>query len=49
MLYLNEREYVVELIERCALLDSKSCDTPMVFEKGLSLHDGVPFVDASEY
>lgn len=49
MLHLNQNKYIKELLDKCSLLDSKMCDTPMVCGKGVSKDGGVPLTNPSTF
>lgn len=47
LIHLNQQKYVKESLDKCGLLESKNCDTYMVTEKILNVHDVEPLEDAS--
>jgi hypothetical protein len=41
-IYLSQRKYIEDLLEKNSMTASKPCPTPMVVGKPLSIHDGEP-------
>lgn len=49
VLHLNQRKYIVELLEKCGMLDTKSYGTPMVIGRHISKNDGIILADATQF
>ncbi|XP_062074863.1 uncharacterized mitochondrial protein AtMg00810-like [Humulus lupulus] len=48
-LHLCQTKYISDLLQRTSLLDTKPVTTPMASGPTLSIHDGTPLLDGSEY
>ncbi|XP_042374409.1 uncharacterized mitochondrial protein AtMg00810-like [Zingiber officinale] len=48
-LHLSQTKYITNLLKKTGMFDSKPSDTPMSSTVSLSLCDGVPLEDASDY
>ena len=45
--HLNQHKYVLDLLQRTSMLESKSASTPSMVGQNLSKHDGDPFHDVT--
>lgn len=48
-LYLSQSKYVVDISQWASMLDAKPADTPIAPKVALSLHDGDPLADVTNY
>lgn len=46
---LTQNKYTLELLDKAKMLDSKTCDTPVVKALRVSIHDDNLLANASEY
>jgi hypothetical protein len=48
-LFLHQRQYAIDILERAGMSDYKSCSTPVNTQTKLSENDGPPVADATSY
>lgn len=47
--HLGQAKYIIDLLHRAELVDSKPLPTPMACDRTLSLHEGIPLDDPTPY
>jgi hypothetical protein len=48
-LFLHQRQYAIDILERAGMSDCKPCSTPVDTQAKLSEDDGPPIADATSY
>jgi hypothetical protein len=48
-LFLHQRQYAIDILERAGMSDCKPCSTPVDTQEKLSEDDGPPVADATSY